>query len=88
MTRKQPCTDHTWRCTDSRMHEGYRRRRYKCINKGCEARQSTVEILMENTDIDLRTSNYHGRLAAALTDAQARSLLEQFQAGHKTLNLI
>lgn len=86
MEGKKECR-HTFKCTDSRKVDGYRRRRYRCMK--CGFRESTIEVpAQEDIKKGEHTKMYRTDLMARLSNVQARSLLEQIDAGHKTLNLI
>jgi len=52
------------RCVDSRMREGYRRRRYKC--DACGQKFSTVEVRVD--DLGPRTNRYANALDALIDD--------------------
>ena len=81
------CRHANLKCVDSRPKDGWRYRRYKCLS--CGVRMTTVEVLVgEELGPGQRTELFRAELVKQLSNEQARSLLEQIAAGHRTLNLI
>ena len=84
---KEDCSHEHSDCIDSRPRDGYRYRRYLC--RDCGIRFTTIEIrASDDLSTGEHTKMYRGQLANLLTDKQCRSLLEQIDGGHRTLNLI